>query len=114
MLAGMPRLYSDDDTHSVAGEKRRVVRKASNVDVTMKSAQGEETPVVLGDISSHGCSVGRNADWLKQGVFVWLQAGGEAAVIGIVRWIREDAAGIEFVRPLTPGGYGLASLIDED
>lgn len=114
MLASMPRLYGGDEARTAVGEARRVSRKPSNLDVTIASAQGAETPVVIGDISTYGCSIGRNADWLKQGVFVWIRAGGESAVIGIVRWIREEAAGIEFVRPLAPGGYGLASLIEDE
>lgn len=113
MLASMPRLYGGDETRG-AIDARRVARKPSQSDVTITSAQGAEMPVVIGDISTYGCSIGRSADWLKQGAFVWLRAGGESAVIGIVRWIREEAAGIEFVRPLEPGAYGLASLIDDE
>jgi hypothetical protein len=114
MLASMPRLYGASEARKTDSEARRVARKPSQIDVTVTSAQGAETPVVIGDISSHGCSIGRDADWLKQGVFVWLRAGSEAAIIGIVRWIREETAGIEFVRPLAPGAYGLASLIDDE
>ena len=80
----------------------------------MTSVKGVEAPVVIRDISNYGCSIPPGPKWLRLGAFVWLRAGGESAAVGIVRWIRDDAAGIEFLRPLTPGGPGLASLIDDE
>ena len=114
MLADTPRLFGGEEARRARTEARRVARRLSSIEVTIASAQGAETPVVIRDISTHGCSIGWNADWMKPGGFVYLRAAGGAAVTGIVRWTREGAAGIEFVRPLAPGGGGLASLIDDE
>jgi len=113
MLADMPRLFGGEEARRVQAEARRAARTRASIAVTIASAQGPETAVMIRDISTHGCSLGPCADWMKPGGFVCLRPSGEAAVTGIVRWIRDGAAGIEFVRPLAPGGGGLAGLIDD-
>lgn len=119
MLADMPRLFGGEDMRRALSEARRAARRPTSIAVTIASTQGSESPVVVRDISTHGCSIEGNADWIKPGAFVDLRPAGEAVVTGapvtgIVRWTREGAAGIEFVRPLAPGGGGLASLIDDE
>ncbi len=56
----------------------------------------------LGDISTHGCSIRSDADWLRMGMFITVQLGEDASLEAIIRWVREDAAGLEFLRPISP------------
>ena len=114
MLADMPRLFGGEDMRRAQDEARRVARRRTSIGITIVSARGTEAPAIIRDISAHGCSIAGNADWMKPGGFLYLRPHGEAAVTGIVRWIREGAAGIEFVRPLARGDGGLASLIDDE
>jgi hypothetical protein len=55
----------------------------------------------LSDISTHGCCVCGAVEGLRNGSFISLRLGQEAPLQGIVRWVRDAAAGIEFLRPLT-------------
>jgi len=115
MLASMPKLYGANEARAAEREERRLrgARRPVQLDVTITSVRGVEAPVAIRDISTYGCSIPPGADWLRMGAFVWLRAGGESAAVGIVRWIREEAIGIEFLRPLVPGGPGLACLIED-
>ncbi len=114
MLADMPKLFGAAEARRARTEARRVARTRASIDVTIASAQGPEMTVIIRDISAYGCSIGPSADWMKPGGFVSLRPRGEAGVTGIVRWIRDGAAGIEFVRPLSLGGGGLAGLIEDE
>ena len=42
------------------------------------------------------------AAWLKAGSFVSIAVGDNPALQAIVRWVRHDAAGTEFLRSIPP------------
>lgn len=114
----MPEMARLDGAEAAQGtereeRRRNGARRTAAFDVTIASSEGATAPTTVRDISSHGCSIVAEADWLRMGAFVHLHPGGGEPVAGIVRWVRAGAAGIEFLRPLDPGP-GLGSLIEDD
>ena len=116
MLAGMPRLYSNGDGFSREREARtrKVSRAPASRSITISSTKGDEGEAAVRDISTHGCCVGTQADWLRLGVFISLRLEEEIAVMGIVRWVRDGSAGVEFLRPLQPRQGAWDAFAEDD
>jgi hypothetical protein len=95
-----------------ATERRKVVRSPAEVNALLLSSHGDEASVRLADVSSHGCSVKGEVPWLRPGSFVSIGFGEEPALRAIVRWMRGDAAGMEFLRPIPPERTEWHALID--
>ena len=93
---------------------RKVTRVQSNAMATISAMGGGGVRVRLGDISTHGCLIRGAVDWLRTGSFVTLRLGRDRPVQGIVRWLREDAAGVELLRPLTDTHPEWIALIHHD
>ena len=113
MLAEMPRLYGHD--HGARAPRDARTRKVSRTPVHrgvwIASKHGCEAEATVRDISTHGCSIRSDADWLRLGGFLSLEVEADAAIMGIVRWVRDGAAGIEFLRPLQAGQPAWDALI---
>lgn len=78
------------------------------------SAQGENALVAIGDVSAHGCSVQCASGWLRPGRFVSIAIEDGTPLQAIVRWVREDHAGLDFLRAI-PSDFGdWQALIDLD
>lgn len=56
--------------------------------------------VLLAEVSLHGCRVRAEEPWLRTGAFVSISIEDGARLQAIVRWVREGAAGMEFLRPI--------------
>ncbi|MGO4169844.1 PilZ domain-containing protein [Novosphingobium sp. PhB55] len=94
-------------------DRRREHRHVTCYDATLESARGGPASVQLADVSSHGCSVRGDADWLRPGAFVSIRLEtGAPALQAIVRWVRGDAAGMEFLRPVPAERLDWLDLMD--
>lgn len=82
-------------------ERRRVPRRSSWIQARLRSSYGEESEIILADVSTHGCNVKMEESWLRSGTFVSIRLEEDPLVQGIVRWVRNGAAGIEFVQPFS-------------
>ena len=83
-------------------ERRRETRHPAWASAHIANAAGETQGVALADVSEHGCAIRGEAGWLRTGGFVAIRLGDEPPLQGIVRWIRDGAAGMEFLRPIPP------------
>ena len=102
MSAKLPRLVANDPRLATP---RALTRKAERRPVTgavvIQSNAGERTSARLRDISVYGCNLGCEADWLRMGRFITLRLGKDRTIHAIVRWARDGATGIEFLRPIS-------------
>jgi hypothetical protein len=78
------------------------------------SAQGENALVAIGDVSAHGCSVQCASGWLRAGRFVSIAIEDGAPLQAIVRWVREDHAGLDFLRAVPSDRSDWQALIALD
>ena len=62
------------------------------------SLDGENARVAVGDVSAHGCSVRCASAWLRAGRFVSIGIDDTPPLRAVVRWVRDDLAGLEFLR----------------
>ncbi|MBS0481744.1 MAG: PilZ domain-containing protein [Proteobacteria bacterium] len=77
----------------------------------MQSINGDATKARLHDISVYGCNVICQVDWLRPGSFVTVRISQERSIQAIVRWIRGESSGIEFLRPIPDDeAHSLAEL----
>lgn len=93
-------------------ERRKVSRTPAEVTARMSSVHGDEAYVRLSDVSTHGCSIRGEAEWLRTGAFVAIGFGEEADLHAVVRWVREGSAGMEFLRPVPSDRREWHALID--
>ena len=70
--------------------------------------------VSLWDLSSRGCRVLLDGMELKIGQCIVLKTEGLEALSGIVRWCRDDFAGVEFDNPLHPSVVGHLCQLNPD
>ncbi len=80
-------------------ERRRVSRQVAHCDIAIASSSGETASARVNDVSPYGCNLESEAEWLRTGRFVTLNAG-ERAIQAVVRWSRDGVAGVEFLRPI--------------
>lgn len=100
MNAPLPRLYpSPQETRD---DRRRERRHLARFEAMLKTSQGRRIPVLLADVSLHGCCVQTDADAVRQGAFVSIGMGEEPMLSAIVRWVRGDTAGMEFLHAVPP------------
>lgn len=83
-------------------KRRKVSRTPANTVARLHSSHGDSASVSLLDLSTHGCCVRGAAEWIRIGCFVSIALGEEPALQAIVRWVRDEAAGLEFLRPVPP------------
>lgn len=92
-------------------QRRKVSRSPAEVNALL-SAQGREVEVRLADVSTHGCNVRGDVAWLRCGAFIAIGFGEERPLPAIVRWQRDDALGMEFLRPVPLERRDWHQLID--
>jgi PilZ domain len=102
MAAAIARLISADDRLSsyTRPKTRRVTRRPVKVAVTVSTAGGESMIALIADISTHGCNIKSDTAWLRAGAFISIRLGEDAPIQAIVRWVRNGASGVEFLRPV--------------
>jgi PilZ domain len=69
--------------------------------LTVKSSHGDRSKANIHDVSVFGCSIDCDAVWLRSGMFVSLMLSPEWSIQAVVRWVRDNRAGIEFLRPIS-------------
>lgn len=95
MATAIARLVQPQEPVRVAqrATPRLVARRRGQI----SSAQGESALVMIGDASSHGCAVQCASGWLRPGRFVSIGIEDSAPLQAVVRWVREDRAGLDFL-----------------
>lgn len=88
---------------SARPQTRRAERRPASAPVLVQSSHGDRTKARLRDISVYGCNVISEAEWLRLGIFVAIRLEGGQAIQAIVRWVRDGACGVEFLRPIAEG-----------
>jgi hypothetical protein len=81
-------------------ERRRSRRNLSILSVRCRVAQGYAPQVWLTDLSAEGCHLVIRAGALKPEQRVVIKAQGMEGLPGVVKWVVDTRAGIEFDRPL--------------
>ncbi len=94
------KLNANSDSRASAHERRKVPRVAVRARAIVTSSQGKSSKAAIGDLSLHGCSLIGVAGWLTTGNFVSVALESGDAVQAVVRWRRDENAGVEFLRPL--------------
>lgn len=92
---------------------RAVARHAQHRGVSIGSNGTQTTDAAIRDLSTHGCRIDSDAGWLRVGAFISIRPDEDAAVMGIVRWVRGGGAGIEFLHPVLPEGPAWRAMLDE-
>ncbi len=82
-------------------ERRKAVRRAVDTQVRVSNSAEERCDARISDLSLHGCNVKCEAVWLRIGAFISIELGEDRPVEGIVRWVRDDSCGVEFLHPLS-------------
>ena len=94
--------------------QRKVRRNRVHAQALVTSSRGDSAAMIIANVSTHGCNVRGNAAWLRIGSFVGVALESTPMLLAIVRWAREDAAGLEFMRPVTPGNKPWHDLINSN
>jgi len=81
-------------------ERRREGRTRASNQAILRFAEGTSEEVALADISQHGCSIQSEIEGLRIGRFVSIGIGQEPVLPAVIRWVRNGAAGMEFLRPI--------------
>lgn len=110
MNAPIGRLYSA--RQDTLDDRRRERRHTTHFKAVLETSQGRRHPVLLADVSHHGCCVQTDADGLRQGAFVSIGLCDDSMLPAIVRWVRGPAAGMEFLRTVPPGQTAWRDLMD--
>ncbi|MDE2596988.1 MAG: PilZ domain-containing protein [Sphingomonadales bacterium] len=102
MGVAVKRLPSDPDTGkgSTRPLTRKATRHATSAQVVVLTTTGRDIRARLADLSDYGCNVRGNVSALRSGSFISLRLDGGKPVQALVRWVRDDAAGVEFLRPI--------------
>ena len=90
---------------------RRADRRAVSSNVVVQSNNGDRIGGQLRDISAYGCNLVCDADWLRIGRFISLRLSKEWTIQAIVRWTRDGATGVEFLRPISNGEADLLASL---
>jgi hypothetical protein len=98
VVAKLQRLATQE---TPAALTRKVDRRPVSGKVIVQSNNGDRTTSRLRDISTYGCNLACDADWLRMGRFISLRLAQDWTIQAIVRWTRDGIAGIEFLRPIS-------------
>ena len=94
----MKQLAASEDLRPMT---RKAERRAVSGKVIVQSSAGDRLSSQLRDISAYGCNLACDAEWLRLGRFVSLRLAKDWTIQAIVRWSRDGATGIEFLRPIS-------------
>lgn len=95
-----------------AADRRREKRHVTRFEATLEFSNGGRASVLLADVSLHGCCVRADTGSLRQGAFVAIGLGAEPKVPAVIRWVRGNAAGMEFLRQVPADRFDWHSLMD--
>lgn len=84
-------------------DRRNSPRSETRQKVRLRDAFQLVPGVVLIDLSVTGCQLALKGARLELDQIVVVRPNGLEGLSGVVRWLEEDRAGIEFDRPLHPG-----------
>ena len=91
----------DDVTESrFIPNRREITRFLVKALVEVANASGTKAAMSVEDLSSHGCSIKGEVDWLRLGMILSIVLENGPPVQAITRWVRGGKAGVEFFRPL--------------
>jgi hypothetical protein len=108
-LASAP---DDEKPTPVIPERRREARVKARYRATLQFSDGTSDGVHLADISMHGCCIRSDSEGLRIGRFVSIGIDEEPMLQAVIRWVRDGAAGMEFLRPIPPERSEWHELID--
>lgn len=80
--------------------RRREPRFETWFDATLETAHGDRAEIGIAEVSLHGCRIKGTPSWLRTGGFISIAVDGGRKLQAVVRWVREDSAGMEFLRPV--------------
>lgn len=83
-----------------APRTRKAHRQPASGAAQVQSSHGDHAGARLRDISIYGCNLVSDADWLRIGSFVTIRLPADRSIQAIVRWVRGNACGVEFIRPI--------------
>jgi len=92
----------DTKIGQTVANRRRSARAIVEVAAKVCSSHGDEAIMTIANISIHGCNISGVAPWLRLGGFVTVALRSGEAMTAIVRWVRGDSAGVEFMRSVPP------------
>ncbi len=92
--------------------RRRTTRTLVHIEAVVTSAHGHTAQMGISDISTHGCSLNSEAEWLRTGGFLAITLEGGSTLEGVVRWLRHGKAGVEFLRPVPSASGEWHELIE--
>ena len=90
----------DIDESKAARNRRREPRFATWFDAHLDNGRGDRAQGPLAGGSLHGCRIQSDETWIRVGGFVSIRIERGASLQAIVRWARDGAAGMEFLRPI--------------
>ena len=99
MNAPMARLAAAESP-AAAADRRRAPRFTAWHEARLQSAQGDAEDVLLTDVSTHGCCLRSESPRLRVGAILSVAVGDNPALPGVVRWVRDGSAGMEFLRSI--------------
>jgi PilZ domain len=94
--------------------RRREPRFSTWHDARLENAHGDSATVLLAEVSLHGCRIRADQPWLRTGAFVAISLAEGPGLQAIVRWVRDGAAGMEFLRPIPDHCSQWHELMDAD
>ena len=110
-LARLENIPEIDETKSGAN-RRREPRFSTWFDAHIENSHGKRAKVLLAEVSLHGCRISSSEPWLRVGGFVSISIENSAKLQAIVRWVRDGAAGMEFLRAIPPECAAWNDLMD--
>ena len=101
-----------DPDGAMQSNRRRSARAIVDVEATVVSSRGDSAAMTIANVSIHGCNINGAADWLRLGGFVAVELNAGGVMNAIVRWVRGESAGLEFLRSVPAGHAGWHELIE--
>jgi hypothetical protein len=98
-IAGAPE---EETSAEIVPDRRRELRVPAGYQAILEFSEGDSNKVSLADISTHGCCVRSEAEGMRIGRFVSIGIDDGQMLQAVVRWVRDGAAGMEFLRPIPP------------
>ena len=92
--------------------QRKVNRSRVHAKAVVTSSRGDSAAMTIANVSTHGCNIRGTANWLRIGSFVGVALEDKPMLLAIVRWVRDESAGLEFMRPVAPGNKPWHDLIN--
>ena len=114
MTVKLARLENIPEIDEAKAERnrRREPRFATRFDARIENSRGDSADALIDEVSLHGCRIQTDEPWIRVGGFVSIRIEQGAGLQAIVRWMRDGAAGMEFLRPIPPEYGNWHELMD--